>query len=316
MNQNTDKLTVKESGVSKTGYRALFLLRLLLESPKTRDELIERFSKDSVIAKDLSKDTVTNTVNLLRMAGCIITRPNMRTDFRYVLREHPFSAKLSKFDVKCLQALRNGIISLGDWQLIESVNALYGKIVKLTGDAQSHNELIYNQPLNIVDKKVLYDLVRYAKVKKTVSVLYDSAANGIEHLEFIPDFIQFENEKLYVWGYSYKYKNIGYLRVDKIKSVDIINFSDNSRILGKYFAQIPRVTYKLSGYAAYMFKEDRLQKIIDKNDDHIVVEATIYSEFNFVQKLLMYGYDCEIVAPTEFREKFVSIIREMRAPYE
>ncbi len=313
---NLQKKVIKDNTVSKTGYRALFLLRMLIESPKTREEIIETFANDSVIGKDLSKDTVTNTVNALRFAGCLITRPNMRTDFRYVLVEHPFSVDISRQHVTYLQALRKGIISLGDWQLIESVNVLYKKIAQFVQNNDARNELLFNQPFANIDKKVMYDLVRYAKVKKTVSILYNSSQRGLEQVKFIPDFIQFENEKLYIWGYSFKYENIGYLRADKIKSVDVIDFSDNSNVLEEYFSKIPKVKYKLSGYAAYIFQEDRVQRIIEKQDDYIIVESLIYSEFNFIQKLLMYGCDCKILEPQEFKEKFIQEIKKIGSVYE
>lgn len=305
----------KEATISKTGYRALFLLRLLMEGSKTRDEIAEAFSKDPLIAKDLSKDTVTNTVNALRLAGCVITRPNMRTEFKYILTEHPFSIRISKSQVAYLQELRKGVISFCDWQLIDGVNKFYNKICCFVQDDKAREQLKSNHPLKKIDQKVLTDLVRYAKSKKTVNLVYNSAKNGMETLSFIPDFIQFESDKLYVWGYSFKYDNIGYLRIDKIKSVDIIDFSDNSEILDKYFSKITKVTYKLIGESALMFMENRQEKILRKITNGLLIEANVYSEFNFIQKLLSYGADCTIIGPTDFKVKFINIIKELRAGY-
>lgn len=316
MNVNLIKKEPKEASISKTGYRALLLFRLLLESPKTRDEIIEIFTKDPFIGKDLSKDTITNTANALRDCGCLIARPNMRTDFRYVLSDHPFAIKISKRHGQYLQNLRKSIISYGEWEKIEQLNRLYIKIAEFAQDTETRDMLLYNRPLKDIDDEILRDVVRYAKSKKTVNFSYNSPKNGIEDLKFIPDFIQFENDKLYVWGYSFKYDNIGYLRIDKIKSVNIISFEKNDKIFEEYRNKITKATYSLHDYCAQIFVESEHEKIIKKTKSKILVEATVYSEFNFLQKILSYGPDCALHEPQDLRTKFIDMVKNLRAAYD
>lgn len=287
-----------------------------MDYPRTRDDLIELFQNDRIINKKLSPDTITNTINALKAAGCVIGKSNFRTDYRYVLHEHPFSVNILETQVRYLQDLRMNIITFGDWQLIEAVNVLYEKISKLVKDDDLKREMKENHPFKDINKKVLYDLIRFSKVKKTVDVRYRSSKNGEESFGFIPDFIQFENEKLYIWGYSYKYQNIGYLRVDKIDSVHVIDFHDNSHILEEYYKKIPKVRYSLKGHSCYLFQEDRLQKVVRKTKNHLLIEATIYSEFNFMQCILSYGADCKIISPVEFKDKFIETVKKIRANYE
>ena len=93
IHKNTNK-----TAVSKTGYRALYLLRLLITAPRSREEILAAFERDIVIAKDkkLSKDTVTNTINMLKACGCDIKRPNSKNGYKYELVSHPFRPGLTE----------------------------------------------------------------------------------------------------------------------------------------------------------------------------------------------------------------------------
>ena len=100
IHKNTNK-----TAVSKTGYRALYLLRLLITAPRSREEILAAFERDIVIAKDkkLSKDTVTNTINTLKACGCDIKRPNSKNGFKYELVSHPFSPGINRTQFQYLQ---------------------------------------------------------------------------------------------------------------------------------------------------------------------------------------------------------------------
>ena len=88
-----------ENNLSKTGYRALFLLFKLIEAPKTAEELINLVSVDHILKNDISKDTITLTINTLRKAGCVITSPTWKSGCKYILKSHPFSTKLSQENI-------------------------------------------------------------------------------------------------------------------------------------------------------------------------------------------------------------------------
>ncbi len=81
-----------------------------MELPRTREEILELFSKDPILKHDISKDTVTITVNTLKKAGCIISRPSQRTSNRYVLKSHPFNLHFSMENIDALQALERVLL--------------------------------------------------------------------------------------------------------------------------------------------------------------------------------------------------------------
>ena len=56
MNFVQNKNLNENSNITKTGYRALFLLSQLIKQPLSRNELIEILEQNPIIDKDLSKE--------------------------------------------------------------------------------------------------------------------------------------------------------------------------------------------------------------------------------------------------------------------
>lgn len=313
-NLNTDK-----NNISKTGYRALFLLLKLIESPKTRDEILACLKDDPIIKTEQSKDTVTNTINALKKAGCVISRPTQRTNNKYVLKSHPFMISFSKENIEALLSLRESIVTLNDWQLLVNLNTLYAKIAKYAPDLASKNMLFFNHPLKNINLAIVRELLLHAKLKKHTIITYDSPKYNEESLYFTPEYITLENGKLYVWGYSPKYNNISYLRIDRIKKVNLINFLGYNSEDAKFEKPNIEVKYKLKGLSAMMFIEDENEIIESETPDKeysLTIKATINNEFNFLQKILSYGTDCLLISPKYFKEKLFEKIKAIKMEYQ
>ena len=307
-----------DNNISKTGYRALFLLLSLIKSPKTRDELIELFSKDSILGSDVSKDTLTITINTLKKADCIISRPNRKTNNKYVLKSHPFHIHLTKENVYALHSLREDIITLNDFELLIYLNNLYFKIAHLAPTIELQNLLLYKHPLNGIDYEILNELVIYTNINKHTNISYNSPQNGKENLDFIPKYFSFENGKLYVWGFCEKHNDISFLRVDRIKKVNLVTFAGKERIGENIQPETEIIKYSLKGYSAKLYVENENEKIIYSDttkEPIIVVESCINNKFNFFQRILSYGQDCKIIYPESVKLEFLEILQSIKRGY-
>lgn len=307
-----------ENNISKTGYRALFLLLKLIEGPKTTEELISLVSVDPILKNDISKDTITLTVNTLRKAGCVIIRPTWKSGSKYILKAHPFNRKLTYENIITLQTLRENISTLGDWQLLIHVNKFYAKIAHLAPDADTKDLLLYKHALKDIDYKVLNELILYSKLKKTVNFCYDCPKHGLEDIDFVPEKITFENEKLYVWGYHKKHDTVCFLRIDRISQVCLltdINIEEKCLLPEENTGSI---TYKLKGYSAMMYSENNNEVIIcsdSKSEYPLTIRAYVNNRFNFFQRLLSYGTDCVIYSPESAKKDFVRILKNIKEGY-
>ena len=178
MKLNPNKLPSQDTNISKTGYRALFLLMKLLESPKTRAELIECAAQDPVLNKDFSKDTITNTINILKKSGCIISRPSQKTNNKYVLKYHPFSMMFPEECINALQTFRNNISLTGDWKMVAALNNLYEKLIEFTDIPINQAVLLYEHPLKNINFKIIRELEMGIAFHQLLNIRYKSPQSG------------------------------------------------------------------------------------------------------------------------------------------
>lgn len=307
-----------ENNLSKTGYRALFLLLKLIEAPRTAEELMSLISVDPILKNDVSRDTITVTINTLRKAGCVITRPTWKTGSKYILKLHPFNMHLSHENIAILQTLRESISTLGDWQLLIRVNKLYAKIAHLAPDTDSRDLLLYKHALKDVDYQVLNELILYSKLNKTVNFCYDCPKHGLEDIDFTPEKITFENEKLYVWGYHQKHNKVSFLRVDRISNVCLLTDISIEEKCTPPEENTGSITYKLKGYSATMYSENNNEVIIccdSKSEYPLTIKAYAENRFNFFQRMLSYGTDCVITAPEGAKRDFLRVLKDIKEGY-
>ncbi|MBR1680187.1 hypothetical protein IJ707_00165, partial [bacterium] len=98
---------IKPESINLTGVRLLVLFSLLLESPKTADEINEYFERNNYPKDTFSTDTLRNDLNALRYAGCNITRADKSNNFKYTLTTHPFELFIDKDIAMSLYKLYN-----------------------------------------------------------------------------------------------------------------------------------------------------------------------------------------------------------------
>lgn len=313
-----EKTKIKsKNNITRTGYRALFLLLKLIENPLSREEIIELLKKDPIINKNLSKDTVTYTINTLKKSGCIISRPSQKTNNKYVLKYHPIDIKLTEEHVQALQTFRDNIISLGDWELLIYLNNLYAKFAQIAPNEEIKNKLLYNQPLANIDYDIINKLIFHIKTVRKAKLVYNSPQNGLESFEFTPEYITLENSKLYVWGYNYKYEIFGYLRIDKIKKVITKLNSTQTPYSQTHLGE--KIIYKLKGYSALMYSMNEYESIEQHNhlgEYPLTIKAHVNNKFNFYQRILEYGTDCIIVKPDSAKQEFLKILKSIKSGYK
>lgn len=301
---------INELNISLTAYRALLVLGLLMENPLSREEIANIFRENKITSKSFSLDTVRVTINTLKASGCRISRPTMKNKYKYSLLFHPFRIEFSDSQLDCLNEIRNNLVQLGDWQLILTINDFYRKIISKTQN-ESKMEIIQNaEPLYEVDKSILNTIVEGSVKNKELLIEYHSSQNGIEELRVISDRVFYEDGKLYLWCYSYKYDTYSYLRIDKIKAIKSISLHskviNNTSYIARYF---------IKGDSMLVFNPAQNERIIEKTDKKILVEADVLNEFKFIQRLLLLGADFSLVSPDSLKKKLISKLKSIKQGY-
>ena len=301
----------KKTWISITGYRTLFVLKLLLEKERNLEELLSLIKADNVVSKPISKDTVRVVINTLRQANCVIPRPSRKNNYKYKIISHPFSLTFSLEEVKAFLKFRDVFCENYSWKKILLVNSLFDKIFALTNNPKQIELFSASQLLLNIDKKILSELANPQLINRKVKLVYKSVKCGMEVLEVVPKKFIYENGKLYLECYNFKYSQNSILNVERIMQIKSVDFTCVCEDIGVY-----EVVYKLHNDSFKFFEKKDNEEIIDKTDESITVKAKVMNEFLFIQRILLFGADFEIISPDSFKEKLINKLKLLKRGYE
>lgn len=311
MKLNAQQEEYKNIWISTTGYRIFLELKALLEAPRTIDELINIVKNSPYFNKELSKDTIRFDLITLKSAGCKISRPAKSNNFKYQLIYHPFKLNISEIEEDILFEIRDNLASNISLNEVFILNDLFNKIAALTFDNEKIQKIADSQLFIEVNKDILKELTRGQIMGKKVQIKYNSPKFGIEDIDIIPIKVLYENKKIYLCAYNYKYKANSYLEVSKILHINSVSINNVSEILPNF-----KVIYEVKGEALNNFELKSYEKIIEQNSDKIRIEAEVSNEFMFTQRLMLLGRDFKIILPKFYKEKLINKIKLIQKGYQ
>lgn len=301
--------TVNCNLMSLTGYRTLVLLRLLMDSPKSNDEINACFLNNQYIKETFSIDTLRIYVNSLREIGCKITRADKSNNLKYELLSHPFEYDVTSSQLHALSKLYKNIYDKIDIKEVIELESFFKKLSALVTNEKTKEYLKNLSMLKNIDESILKDLVTHCKNKNQIVFLYNSPKSGEKEIEIIADKLSFKSEKLYLWGDNLTHKEHSYFRAERILKIFSIKLQkDKEEFLPT------KVIYELKNHADYIPQND--EKIIEKIDDKITIEVDSKNEFNIMQRILYMAEDCKIIYPEEFKTKILHKLKMMKECYE
>ncbi len=311
MKINGDLAKEHKSWISLTGYRTLFVLKLLLEKPRTIDELICELSKNKNTQKSLSKDTIRITLKTLKSAGCVFAKSSKTNSYKYEILSHPFNLYFTDDELNSLIKLRSKTSLDLSWQDVFALNKLYERIISLTKDKEKLELIKSTAPLYDIDEDILAQLSSPKLFGKKVQIKYYSPKNGEEVFDIVVGKISYDEGKLYLHCFNYKYNANGLLNIERIREIQTVYLSQT--IEEHYLYE---VVYELFGESKDNFEKKDFETILSKNEEKLTVKASVNNEFCFVQRLLLFGADFKIISPDFFREKLINKIKMIQKGYE
>ncbi len=312
MSINKQQKDVNQSvWVSLTGYRLLIVLKSLMLGGKTLKELIDILRENQITSKSVSPDTVHVSINTLKALGCEISRPTKTRGYKYELISHPFCLQLSEVECNSLILLRNNICNEISWKKVMVINSLYEKLFSLTFNGQLINFEKDSRILGLINLDILNILSDSSIIGKKLNITYLSPKFGNEDFDIIPKKITYENTKLYLNCYIFKYNSNSILNIERIININKVEDYENCQLEMSY-----DVIYKIQGSSVYSFQPAEYETVIEKSKDCIKVCAKVENEFSFIQRLLLLGSDFKIVSPDFFREKLINKLIHIKKGYE
>ncbi len=299
---------IKPILINLTGVRLLVLFSLLLESPKSAEEINLYFERNNYPKEIFSADTLRNDLNALRYAGCDITRADKSNDYKYTLISHPFELCIDMDIAVNIHKLYDKSYKYLPIEYLIKLENLFNILADYTIDKDVSEYLRGISLIQNINKTLLTTLIKAVRRKSTISFTYRAPNIGKTDFEFSLEKFTFRSKKLYIDGFNKTYNKSGYLLVSRI----ISPISEN---IQKDFISKPllKVIYELKNSAKLNFNETEHEKLIETNKEKIIVEYSSDSNFKIIQQVLSYGPNCTVIYPENIKQ---SVINELKRMYE
>lgn len=302
--------TVTYNLMSFTGFKSLVVFSLLLESPKSYDEINTYFKKHEYIKEPISIDTLRVYLTSLRMVGCEIVRTRKTEGSKYKLVSHPFELEITDEQIKSLIKVYKTVsknIELHELIMLEKFLRKISDLIKNPDLSEALNRvsLFCGIDPNLVEK-----LIRHCNNKDQITFLYNSPRSGEKSIEIITDKVALNNNKFYLYGTGLEYNQYGYFPISRIKAVL------NVKIFKTDVTNIENFTvgYELRANPNEIKLTDE-EKLVEIKDGKLLIENTTSNPFIVKQRILSFGYACKVLYPENFKKDIISTLKEMREGY-
>lgn len=292
--------------ICATAYRILLLLKFLMIKGLTRQEIIKLLSEDEFVIQEINSEMIRSMINSLKSVGCEIPRPAKSNNREYRLTKNPFSLSLSNDEVKLINKFRKKTFLKNDWKEILNINSFIDKLCLVIDDEQTKENLINNKLLADVNYSLIKRISICCKNKSRVVFKYLSNKK-ITDFEMITSFIKYEKDKMYVWGFSTKYNDFSYIRLDKIRALEVKE-KNSTEIYSKSV-----IRYEMFDMD---YELDENEILVKKTDNSRIIDYKYESEFYSIQKFLEKGDSCKIISPDSFKNEFISVLKSIKGVYE
>lgn len=296
--------------ISLTGLRALALLGLLVQAPRSLEEIRQEFLKYGITEESNSYDILRIDLNTLKLMGCEISRADKRTNNKYVLLSHPFELNIDKADINALKkAFDKTKDNINLEQLIQ-YDGLFKKLSEQTSNIELKEQLLGISPLKRYDMDKVHKLQLYCKNKNILSLEYKApTSNTISKKEIVAQELVCKNDKLYLYGYDNDKKESVTLNFKRILSIFSNKNSDDS-----INAKSVKVKFKLTNFGVAGLEGS--ETIISGDiENGFIVEGEYHNEFVATQRILSFGTSCTVYEPQDFKEHIVELLKKMRNKY-
>ena len=302
--------TVTYNLMSFTAFKSLMLFTLLLESPKSYHEICEFFKNHEYIKEEISIDTFRVYITSLKRAGCEIERSSSKEGSKYKIISHPFELKISKEQVKSILKVYRIITETIDLKGLFVFEKFIRSLAQKIRDDSLMAAINKISVFKGIDFDLLEELFKYADNKRQISFLYNSPRGKKVEIELLIDKLGLSNNKVYLYGTNVNYEQYSYFRVSRI--LKILNVSIANMDLTKVPAI--KVKYRLKSLTPE-FKLSEDEKIVEIQDDSIIVEMESSNKFIMKQQIMSYGSYCTVLEPADFREDIINTLKRMRKEY-
>lgn len=296
--------------MSFTAFKALVMFTELTKSPKSYKEICDIFYNHPYLREQISIDTFRVYMNSLKRFGCEVKRiKGADKESRYYITSHPFELKYTQDQLQSALKVFKSLVKNMDIDELLMMEEFFEKIGCYIKNEDFINEVKKVSLLKDINKDILKTLIECCKNKNQIIITYASPNSGNKNMELVADKIEVSNGKIYLYGTGFEYKQYGSFLVNRIKKIDEIK---TEKTMPDGLVEV-EVVYEI--YHTGDFQPETYEKVIKKDNDKLTIEAKTSNTFLLTQRLLSFGNNCKIVSPEDFKNEFVTLLKDMKAGY-
>ena len=295
--------------VSLTGIRSIVLLGLLIIAPRSLEEIRKIFLQYNIIDESSSNDILRIDINTLKYMGCEISRASAKTDFKYVLGNHPFSLNVTLEEIKLIKRFYKIVKKTADIPKLLVYDDFFKKIAKFISN-ENKEAFLGISVLKHFDIKLIKSLLRDCDEKALLTLDYISPDNQFVLTKKIAaKSLEFRNDKIYLHGFDIEKNKWIILNLKRIQSIWGKNKNNGDYIENK-------ICTRFMLKSIYNNTLEDNEKVIDKIGNNCIVEGVYFNKFLCIQRMLSFGANCTVLEPLEIKNKIIELLQEMRKIYE
>ncbi|MBR1776794.1 WYL domain-containing protein [bacterium] len=317
-----NNIKVKETGILKgtektdlcqislTGLRAIVLIGLLMERPRSLDEIKQAFVEYNIMDEDNSSDILRIDLNTLRAMGCQISRADKKTGNKYVLLKHPFELNITTDEVNLLRKAYRKLKNTSNIKTLIGYDRLFKKLAYYVGDNSVKEEILGLSVLKSLNTDLITELLEDCKLKMEIHLEYKSPVHEkILEMQVEAKDLVFKNDKVYVYAFDINKKEAVTLNVSRILKIIFRKSGEgNDNINPKI------IEFKLKYFGVNGLLD--CEKIISENSGGYLIRGEYHNDFVAMQRILSFGSDCTVVSPTDFRDEIIQKLKKIREIYD
>jgi predicted DNA-binding transcriptional regulator YafY len=302
--------TVTYNLMSFTAFKSILLFTLLIEGPKSYEEMQKFFKNHEYLHENISIDTLRIYLNSLKEIGCKISKKTIDGTTRYWIDSHPFSLKFNEKQIKSIIKIYKAISKNIEVRDLIALQNFFTKISQYVENEELKLKLQNISPISNIDYQLIIDLLKYAQNNTEISIYYNSANSGKKDITILVDRVFISNNKLYISGINSEYNTYSSFLVSKI--IKIISVNINEKTLS---APELTVGYQYTKDDNENFELLDNEKIIKDKNNILTIEITSKNKFEITQRIMSHSLKCKVLYPQSYKEDIISTLKRMKEGY-
>ncbi len=307
-----EKKDVSYNAIFLSAFKALIVFELLLDGPKTMDEICQFLSSLPYFKSNVSKDTIRIYINSFKIAGCVVEKKltgQKRRQYAYHIPENPFKPTITKRQAQRLFDIYDIIMYNFPFDEFLKIDSLIRKFDKSFKDENFHELYEKHSIIKDFDIEILNELENCCKENALVTILYNSPRSGKKEIPVIAHKMLVQNYKLYLEGFGKEYNQEGIFLVSRIeKIIDVIP--------GEH-VEMPNANCLEIIYELYnpQIELQANEEIISQNALTRKIKHTTTNKVLSNHRFLELADNCKIIEPAEYRAEFINILKCTKEMY-